>query len=159
MGDHSHKNNDASESSNSQAQDLSPSGSSKPQGSHGQSRRRFLKAGLISVPMIVTLRGRPAHAQVSLGSVGNIFYGRYEMFLKDRGELPGATLGDGTQNTRTRWAPADQDGNEMVDPTRRDQNAGVFQEPTGKDAPNPNGGIQLDDWSPDGMQLDNWSPD
>lgn len=40
-------------------------------------RRRLLRAGLIAGPLLVTLRGRPARAQLpSLGSA-EIFYGAY----------------------------------------------------------------------------------
>ena len=156
MGDHSHKNPNLPESSSgSEPQDAPQGETSKPADDKAQSRRRFLKASLVSVPMIVTLRSRPAHAQVSLGSVGNIFYGRYEMFLRDR-----TKPFDAIDNPRDRWAPADQDGNEMVDPTRRNQSLGSYEEPTGQD---PNGqdpnAPSLDSWSPDQPSLDSWSPD
>lgn len=148
MSDYSHENLDSPEPSKSQEQD--PSGMPQPAQGKSQTRRRFLKAGLVSVPMIVTLRSRPAFAQVSLGSAG-IFYGRYELFLRDPNALPGATLPDGSINERNRWAPADQDGNELRDPTRRDPDGDIIEEGTRRP--------QIDDWSPDMPQLDNWSPD
>ena len=68
------------------------------QGSHTdptQARRRFLKASLIGVPMIVTLRSRPAYA--ALGSAG-VFYGLY-----------GQKSDDGNGNEV--WVPVAPDGN------------------------------------------------
>jgi len=65
-------------------------------GGSRESRRRFLKAGLIGVPMIVTLRSQPARALTSLGSAG-IMYGMYN----DEGKA------------------INKDGEVLVDPTRR----------------------------------------
>ncbi len=59
-----------------------------------QARRRFLKAGLIGVPMIVTLRSRPAYA--ALGT-GGVFYGLY-----------GQKSDDGNGNEV--WVPVVPDG-------------------------------------------------
>ena len=67
-----------------------------------QARRRFLKASLIGVPMIVTLRSRPAYA--ALGS-GGVFYCLYGQKSDD---------GDGTEV----WVPVDSEGREMVDHSR-----------------------------------------
>ena len=134
MDDHSYKNLDSQQPSNSETQDQS--GASEPEGGNAQTRRRFLKAGLVSVPMIVTLRGRPAHAQVSLGSV-NIFYGRYELFLND----PNAPF-DPVRNPRNRWAPANQDGKEMIDPTRRSGD-GYLGEATGDEMEAPKFGTEF----------------
>lgn len=48
-----------------------------PQDAQIAARRKMLKAGLIAGPMLMTLRGRPARAQLpSLGSA-EIFYGAY----------------------------------------------------------------------------------
>jgi hypothetical protein len=43
---------------------------------HGNARRRLLKAGVVAVPLLVTLKSRPLYAQSSLGSLG-IEYGLY----------------------------------------------------------------------------------
>lgn len=67
-----------------------------------KARRQFLKAGLIGVPMIVTLRSRPAMALSSLGSAA-IFYGRY-------GRV------DGTNE----WVPIDENGNALQNNDRRE---------------------------------------
>lgn len=59
------------DSQSAQSADLSP------QDAQIAARRKMLKAGLIAGPMLMTLRGRPARAQLpSLGSA-EIFYGAY----------------------------------------------------------------------------------
>jgi hypothetical protein len=74
-------------------------------------RRMLMKAGLLAVPMIVTLRSRPAHAQAALGSLG-IFYGEYDV------------VEEGGQQI---WAPVDENGEVVrdefgnIDYTRRSQ--------------------------------------
>ncbi len=64
------------------------------------SRRKFIMAGLVGVPMIVTLRSKPARAMTSLGSAG-IFYGAY------------------AEDTTGKWRPVNENGEFLVDPTRR----------------------------------------
>lgn len=79
----------------------------------GSRRRMLMKAGLLAVPMIVTLRSRPAHAQPALGSLG-IFYGEYDVV---------------EENGQQIWAPVDENGEVVrdefgnIDYTRRDQGA------------------------------------
>lgn len=133
MADHSRsKLNSPASSTSGTANPATGEGSAEGD-SQSRSRRRFIKAGLIGVPMVVTLRSRPAHALTSLGSA-TIFYGAYREFQNP----------DGT----TRWAPVDQDGNEMQDPTRRTPN------PSGQSDDVP----ELDTWSPEPPPLDTWSP-
>lgn len=133
MADHSRKKLNSPEPSTSGMANPTPGEGTEEVSGQSQSRRRFLKAGLIGVPMVVTLRSRPAHALTSLGSA-TIFYGEYREFQNP----------DGT----TRWAPVDQDGNEMQDPTRRTPN------PSGQTNDEP----ELDTWSPEPPPLDTWSP-
>ena len=71
-------------------------------GQSQKARRQFLKAGLIGVPMIVTLRSRPAMALNSLGSAA-IFYGRY-------GRVEGTD----------EWVPINENNEALIDPTRRE---------------------------------------
>jgi len=86
-----------------------------------ENRRRLLKALAVAAPLIITLRGKPAHAQLSsLGSAG-ILYG------------PGAYVTPEDVNRSSTdaitdadlWKPLklDTDGKYKVltDPTRRDQ--------------------------------------
>ncbi len=83
-----------------------------------ENRRRLLKALAVATPLMITLRGKPAHAQLSsLGSAG-ILYG------------PGAYVqpGDVGKNGVTEsdlWKPIKKGyGNKykiLTDPTRRDQ--------------------------------------
>ena len=66
-------------------------------------KRRLLKAGLIGVPLLVTLRSRPAHAS-SLGSCG-IPYGMYNW--------------DGDPISREDWLAGDRNAPGLENPTRR----------------------------------------
>jgi len=50
----------------------SPAGQGSAERQRQNTRRRLLKAGLIGVPAIITIRSRPAHAAQSLQS-GNLY--------------------------------------------------------------------------------------
>lgn len=93
-----------------------------PEEMRRETRRRLLKAGLLSVPVVLTVRSRPVLAQ-SLGSAG-INYGAY--FQAENGELipvrcddwgrpidaNGNVINPNDSNAKTRYQF-------MEDPTRR----------------------------------------
>ena len=84
-----------------------------------ENRRRLLKALAVAAPLIITLRGKPAHAQLSsLGSAG-ILYGPGAYVTPADVGTDGITQDD-------LWKPLKLDKTDgeykvLTDPTRRDQ--------------------------------------
>ncbi len=75
-------------------------------------RRRLLRAGLVAGPLLITLRGRPARAQLpSLGSA-EIFYGAY--VTQDQIDDPNLNFDAGDLGK-----PLNQNGEILDDETRR----------------------------------------
>lgn len=66
-----------SEKLNAKSQDTPPGTTVPPQEVRREARRRLIKAGLMSVPVIMTVHSRPLFAQTN-GSVGALGYGGYE---------------------------------------------------------------------------------
>lgn len=85
-----------------------------------ENRRRLLKALAVAAPLMITLRGKPAHAQLSsLGSAG-ILYGPGAYVQPDDVGKNGVLESD-------LWKPLKKgpDGKYQIltDPTRRDQDS------------------------------------
>jgi hypothetical protein len=92
------------------ARDASPAQNST------HARRRFLRAGLIAVPAVMTIRSRPAYAQLqSLGTLG-LSYGFY------------------APDKKGQWHEARRDptGHVTLDPNGPDRRPGTGDEPSGK---------------------------
>jgi len=86
-----------------------------------ENRRRLLKALAVAAPLIITLRGKPAHAQLSsLGSAG-ITYGPGAYVTQNDIDANGSIL-----KAEDLGKAVKIDGNQktvLTDQTRRDQNS------------------------------------
>lgn len=99
-------------------------------------RRRMLKAAVMAAPLIVTLRGKSAHAQLSsLGSIqipgqGGIMYGPGAYVV------PGDTFNGKTVHSDWHHLPKNQNGI-LKDPTRRGLQTDVIADPSKSKADQP----------------------
>lgn len=83
-----------------QHEDTSQETQSSPHEVRTEARRRLIKAGLMSVPVIMTVHSRPLFAQTN-GSVGALAYGGYEgttqsdTVFQDQNQTPTTTVAPG----------------------------------------------------------------